>query len=55
MFYNGMAEIILLKNLCIYNISKMMFEVDKIHHIYSLCWFNQKVKINIRYAYNNYK
>ncbi len=29
-FYNGTIEIILLKKLCIYNISKMVFEVDKI-------------------------
>ena len=28
-FYNGTIEIILLKKLCIYNISKMVFEVDK--------------------------
>ena len=50
-----MVEINLLKNLFIYNISKMMLEVDKIHHIYSLCWFPQNVKINIRYTYNKYK
>ena len=54
-FYNGTIEIILLKKLCIYNISKMVFEVDKIHYIYSLCWFPQNVKINIRYTYNKYK
>ena len=55
LFYNGTIEIILLKKLYIYNISKMAFEVDKIHYIYSLCWFPQNVKTNIRYTYNKYK
>ena len=35
--------------------ASMVFEVDKIHYIYSLCWFLQNVKINIRYTYNKYK
>ena len=43
------------EKLYIYNISKMAFEVDKIHYIYSLCWFPQNVKTNIRYTYNKYK